>query len=188
VTIRILTLITSVMLLGVSHAAADTVYTYTGNDFTVATSPFTTSDSVTGSFTVATPLGDNLVDSPIVPSSFSFSDGVDTITSATPDATVENFDVYTSPSGAIIYWQITLEVTSSPSYFLYTESFASIGQDEGAGSSSYGYNQGHPGTWTSAAAVPLHPLPLPLQLIAIGLGALGLFGLPRKNAAVITDA
>jgi hypothetical protein len=189
-TIRILTLITGVVLLGVSYAAADTVYTYTGNDFTTATSPYTTSDSITGSFTVATPLGDNLVDSVIDPSSFTFSDGVNTITTA--NAVSDTFEVSTNASGAIISWSIsiigstsdlqTYNVPGDPDFI--SDAVPVIGPHHG----TLANNTLDPGTWT--VSVPLAPLPLYVQLTVITLGALGLFGFRkmRKNAAAITNA
>ena len=60
------------------------IYTYTGNDFTNVTGPFTTSNYVTGSVTLSAALGDNLGPVMVTPNAFSFSDGVDTISSTNP--------------------------------------------------------------------------------------------------------
>src|SRR5579862_6459238 len=67
---------------------ADTIYTYTGNTLTTyyngggpdlfSSPPY----SVTGSFDVAAPLGDNLNDQTVTPLSFSFTDGLFGITGA----------------------------------------------------------------------------------------------------------
>ncbi len=90
-----------------SLAKASTIYSYTGQDYTSATVPYTTTDSVTGSFTLNTPLGANLLDSSVMPTAFSFSDGVQTITDAT--ALSYSFgDLSTDASGNITSYDIQI--------------------------------------------------------------------------------
>ena len=67
-------------------ANASVVYTFTGIDFIAPSGPFTTSDFISGSFTVPTALGDNLSNVLITPASFTFADGVDTVTDLTAHA------------------------------------------------------------------------------------------------------
>ena len=91
--------------------AADVTYTYTGNDFTIATSPYTHSDSVSGFFTLAAALNDNFSGA-ITPTSYSFTDGVQTFTNASPPATV-TFEVDTGASGNITEWFVFLQNTNA---------------------------------------------------------------------------
>ncbi len=65
--------------LSTASAKADTIYTYTGNDFTTAVAPYTTNDKITGTLTFSSPLDDNLINETEDPESFSFSDGVQTL-------------------------------------------------------------------------------------------------------------
>jgi hypothetical protein len=95
--------------MGAAQSTADTIYTYTGNPFTSATSPYTTNDFVSGSFDLATPLGNNFPLSSITPLSFSFSDGVQTITSTTPGVQPA-FEVQTGASGIPEFWEILLTI------------------------------------------------------------------------------
>ena len=69
--------------LAAPRANADVVYTYTGNDFTFATAPYTTTDRVIASFDLPSVLAPNLVLTTITPSAWSFTDGVQTLTQAT---------------------------------------------------------------------------------------------------------
>jgi len=67
---------------GAVGASADTIYTYTGMPFTSALSPYTTSDYVSGWIDLAAPLSAGRPLTGIVPVSFSFSDGLQTITAS----------------------------------------------------------------------------------------------------------
>jgi hypothetical protein len=112
--LNLIGLIGCAILLGTPQAHA-TTYTYTGNDFpqsgiTDNTPPdgtYTTSMSVTGSFTVANPLP-NFFSGFITPTSFSFSDGRNTITNSNAGIIGTFFDVFTNGSGAIINWNISV--------------------------------------------------------------------------------
>src|SRR5438477_4971362 len=62
-----------------SVQAVPTTYQYTGNPFTSAIPPYTTSMFVTGMVTLARPLPPNFSGT-VHPTAFTFSDGVQTIT------------------------------------------------------------------------------------------------------------
>ena len=48
------------LLIGLQSAVRAETYTYTGNDFGVPRAPYTLTDFVSGFFTLASPLADNL--------------------------------------------------------------------------------------------------------------------------------
>jgi hypothetical protein len=94
----------------ISTANADVTYTYTGNVFTFFNSvnvDYTATDSISGSFTLSMALPANQSLTSVAITSFSFTDGVQTINS--PPTTIE---VGTDSSGNINAWSITLENSS----------------------------------------------------------------------------
>jgi hypothetical protein len=148
---------------------ADTTYTYTGNDFiNYHTSPFTASDSISGWFTLSSPLADNLSSlTYITPVSFSFTDGVDTITNQTHHIGY-SFGFVTNASGAITQWNIGISdqlgnqiapvnETGYSMDLAYT--FFALG----------GYENGNPGTWSEENSSSVTPEPSALVLFATGL-------------------
>jgi len=162
-----------------------TIYTYTGNDFTVATGPvLSTSDLVTGFFTVASPLAHNLNGGNIAAStlSFSFSDGPDTITNTTPGVDIcscsPTIDIFTDGSGNIINWQISLTAGELGSENILTEDFFA-GIVRGTEIEDFGNvdntntdtasNSGDPGVWTSSAT---STAPEPGSFVLLGLAGL----------------
>jgi len=120
-----------------SAARADITYTYTGNDFTTATGAYTTSDFVSGYFTLASALGDNLVLASETPATYSFSDGVQTISSLSPPTDV-TFEISTDASGNIDAWFINLE-NPSPLNQISTQTSPNQ-EDLGSSGGSEGFN------------------------------------------------
>jgi hypothetical protein len=109
---RILSAIPIGALLAISPAGAAT-YVYTGLDFTTVGSPYTTSDSVTGSVTFSSLLAPdttytyNTPGSPTPPSLWSFYDDVQTISGGgASQANVKYWELVTNGSGNIISWNI----------------------------------------------------------------------------------
>jgi len=173
---------------GAVGASADTIYTYTGMPFTSALSPYTTSDYVSGWIDLAAPLSAGRPLTGIVPVSFSFSDGLQTIT-ASNALSGSVIDLATDSSADISYWLIVLYDEPTYTATVLTFNCPSCGlsvaaADQGINSSSQGGSTiDSPGTWT----VSTTPLPAALPLFATGLGAMGLLGWrrKRKNAAAI---
>jgi hypothetical protein len=160
--------------------AAVTTYTYTGSSFTSATSPYTTNDSVTGSITLANALASNLTNfTTVVPTSFSFSAGVSTLTNATPNVG-SLFAFKTDAFGDISQWQIaiftgsvfqfSIGTTNAPSLFTPTDQIIVNG-----GNTAFGQIQNSPGTW----AVTSVPEPESYAMFLAGLGLMG--GIARRR-------
>lgn len=149
------------------YANGDTTYNYTGNDFTSVSAPYTTSDSVTGSFTLAAPLAANLTSfTTVTPQSFSFSDGVigDTITNTSPGVGSQ-FSFETDGSGAITKWQVVVDITSVSNFSISTVNApGGVGvfdQAQHGGGTTSGGNTNSPGTWAV-------PEPTTVGLLAVG--------------------
>lgn len=162
-------------------ANAGVVYTYTGIDFIGSSGPFTTSDSISGSFTVTTALTDDLSNVSITPESFTFSDGVDTVTDLTANDAL--FFVTTNGVGQITDWSIDINEYAGP--LIQTLGPVSDLTDccsdivENASHTIDDANpQGYNGSWTSADPTPE---PAPFALMVTGLLALALVG--RKRIA-----
>jgi hypothetical protein len=149
-------------------------YTYTGNDFVAVGGGYTTSDFVSGYFTLAAPLPDNLVFSNdnISPTAYSFSDGVQTFSSLAPPTNI-TFDIATDASGTIIRWDINLGTGPPADNAVSTDSQSSdVGEQ--ISFTSFGEVIGDPGTWTASPATATAPEPEGLGLFTIGAIALGL--------------
>lgn len=91
---------------GLAVAEADVTYSYTGKVFTTATPPYTLTDRITGSFTVPSALSCPGGDITGQVTAYSFSDGVHTLTNATPFIQVGRFAVFLDCSGNITSWHI----------------------------------------------------------------------------------
>jgi len=119
--------------LAATQAQADVyIYTYTGNDYSAAftNSPYTTSESVSGSFDLSSALADNLnsfTNEKADLLSFSFSDGQQTITNNTAGVDVESFEFKTNASGQITNWEVEFTVGNSGYDFIQTECVNNLG-------------------------------------------------------------
>jgi hypothetical protein len=141
----------AVMVLGVANAHA-TTYVYTGNSFTSATLPYTTSDKVTGNITLSVPLNAGMpeTDETANVTAFSFTDGVQTITNLTVGVSLYSADFQTNLMGGISSWDIQINLGNN-------EILTQAAEDLGYINFSYsgeGSNSGNPGSWNVASAVP----------------------------------
>jgi hypothetical protein len=134
---------------GMMLVSCATTYEYTGNPFTLTAGPYTKSDFVTATVTLASPLPPNAQGSVVTPTAFTFSDGVQTITDHSGAGSLMTFS--TGPTGAITAWHIGIQFERAPSNSIVTESVPGAVTDEvhvNSAGGGYGYNKNAPGTWT----------------------------------------
>lgn len=166
-------------LTAASVQAVPITYKYTGNQFTSATSPYTTSDSVSGMLTLATPLAPNTMNSIVTPTSFSFFDGVQTITDTNASDSVFLFG--TDPTGMITQWQIqVIDPLGEISTGRITGGVGDLGFQVGSGAE--GSNTGMPGVWTTVST-PVADTGSSLTMMTLTLMALGVAARQFKRAA-----
>jgi hypothetical protein len=148
---------------------ADIMYTYTGNPFTDVSGPYTTSDRVTATVTLASPFGPNMPLTIVTPLAFSFSDGVQTITDLNVLSTSIAFE--TGQTGVITEWEIQV---ISGFGVVRTTNTPPLGDvvDVGAMGPAQGFNRFAPGEWASIVPEVGSTLALSfLSLTALGLAA-----------------
>jgi len=163
-------LLYAILVLPLPALAQATDYTYTGKDFTSVDRTFSSTDKVTGTFVVSSPLGDDLSYASLTPTTFSFSDGVNTLNNTDSVATI--FDVSTSNSGQITEWDISI-VGLSDTITTADNGSSIVDADIGTSGTTFAYNTGTPGTWKSTS-VPEYSSPLYVIFSAavIGIGFL----------------
>jgi hypothetical protein len=110
-----ISVVPALFLIMTVSANASYVYSYTGNTFDGFSSPSSWDASmyVSGMFALQGALGQNLINSPVAPTSFSFTDGVTTITSAdvatNPLLYNVDFRFSTDTNGVITDWDVFLD-------------------------------------------------------------------------------
>lgn len=141
-----------------SPAANAVTYSYTGNLFTSVSAPYTTSDSVTGSITLDTPLAANLTSfTTVLPTSFSFTAAGETISNTTPGSGSQFF-FKTDAAGNITFWGATVFVGSVSQFSISTinapTTYGVFDSIQHGGGTEQGLVSKSPGTWSVAASVP----------------------------------
>ena len=167
---------------GAPVASGSATYTYTGQDFTFiaggAGSDYTTSDFVSGSFTVSTALADSLPLENIQSDpgfAFSFSDGTQTFTNLVHPPGVL-FQIQTDANGNVEYWNIEIGyISNNPEIFTayYTDppEPSNVNEDSGQNSTGAGIETDlPPGSWVTSNSSAPEPSSFALLLTGL-LGA-----------------
>ena len=154
------------LLLAVPGLEANTTYNYVGNDFTtIVGSTYKTSDFVTASITLSSPLPFNSSLGDYIPVAFSLSDGIQTITNTSPGFSISLSGFwFATTNGVITEWAESAELgAGGPDIGTCSLSVTCSSQifDMGAqsGGSSFGRNTGDAGIWSTSVPEPSTVIP-----------------------------
>lgn len=171
-------------------ARADQTYTYSGNPFTTDSGTDTCPPecSLSGSFTISSPLGTGLSYVELGPTGYSFTDG-NTVWNQS-DSTIDAFLMSTNGAGQITNWEITLVLNSGVEPWMITANngpnincvgcYATVDQTESADVGSptgIAYNGNDEGTWTVGA---VGKVPEPSSILMLGAGLFGMLSARRR--------
>ena len=163
-------------------AAASVIYGYTGNPFTNVGGAYTTSDFVTIDLVLSAPLPANLSDPngtawlPLL-ESFSFSDGVQTLSSQGGSTLLNNLIFSTDADSLPTLWNLRADTNGNAPFILSSHTLGDMA-DIAQTLNESAFVMGSPGPWT------LTPEPSTALLLAAGLTALAV---RRGSARVPTD-
>jgi PEP-CTERM motif len=174
-------------LIGAPHARADTVYTYTGNPLTIILGPsYKPTDFIRGSFTLASALGNNFPLGPITPTSYSFTDGVQTLTNK--NSIINTIEMATNSNGTPDEWVVGFctDNTCVQQIFTITQTPLPTSPEDRAELSTFpnideARNMDSQGSWSITVTTPE---PGTLSLLGLGTVGLGLcWWMTRKREA-----
>jgi hypothetical protein len=166
------------MLVAAAAANADTIYTYTGNDYGINPFlPFT--EHITATFTFATPLAGSLPLANDLPSllSWTINVGLPSLSLSSTDSSDSMFELElgTGPSGAITAWDFWANGPDSEVVMSFSEAV----DGDSVNSQAVGpvFANPNPDGWTSTTTTPE-----PSTLVSMALGvAVMLFAVRRRT-------
>lgn len=163
-----------------SQASASETLTYTGASFQDVHGLYTADDYVSGFVVVADPLGTTSPLHSVTVSSFSFSDGVQTLTEANTTPGLNDFEFATDGLGNITSWNVALRGTQTS---IDTHNKPFVVFDSGS-TDNFQHNYGSvgtPGTWAIENSAPAVPEPSVWALLLSGFAGLGLVLRSRRT-------
>lgn len=189
-------------------SSASVIYTYTGNNFNSFTgSTFDSSMSVSGYIELNEFLAPNLINQSVNPLSYSFTDGVSTLTNSdvVPGGSSDLFEFYTDLNGNITMWDVNISLSpvapselGDTSHFIKTRNevtpftdeiidFGSLGVcitlESGNNCSVFNVSRGEVSNNTGTWSVSTVPIPAAIWLFLSGI--IGLLGTTKLNKILI---
>lgn len=173
-----------------SPARAAIIYTYVGNDFDHLNGSLYTNQHIVGSVTLASPLGQNFSFNPVALLSFSFTDGVQTISDSTPGVSIAA-SFGTNNIGQITTWNVQASLNANDVirtctgclFFGYSVDLGAIGDATAVTAS--GFNLLQPGAWSLQAAVPESST---WAMMILGFAGIGYLAYRRRSHLALTVA
>ena len=167
-------------LLFADQASATAIYSYSGNNFTSATAPYTTAMRVTATFSLTSELAANLFEVDLIPSvlSFTMADGIAVYDVAT--SPFSSLVVSTDGAGNLFQWDAVLtdaafDGACTRSDVIHVALACNAGPNDAASNSGGSASVFSSGTWTL--------IPEPSTALLLSSGLLGLAARGRRRKA-----